>query len=49
MSPFRWFDQRGIVPIGYAAFALALEVAAGALIWRRLPAMVTTLVSELSN
>jgi hypothetical protein len=39
------FDQRDIVPIGYAAFAFALGVAAGVLIRRTLPAMVTALVS----
>jgi ABC-type transport system involved in multi-copper enzyme maturation permease subunit len=39
------FDERGIVAIGYAAFAFALAVAAGALIRRTLPAMATTLVA----
>ncbi len=39
------FDQRNIVPIGYAAFAFALGVTAGVLIRRTLPAMVTTLVA----
>jgi len=38
------FDQRGIVPIGYAAFAFALGVTAGVLIRRTLPAMATALV-----
>ena len=37
------FDQRGIVPIGYAAFAFVLGVAAGLLIRRTLPAMAATL------
>ena len=37
------FDQRGIVPIGYAAFAFALGVLAGVLIRRTLPAMATAL------
>jgi hypothetical protein len=37
------FGARGIVPIGYAAFALVLGVAAGVLIRRTVPAMVTTL------
>jgi hypothetical protein len=37
------FDQRGIVPIGYAAFAFALGVTTGVLIRRTLPAMATTL------
>jgi hypothetical protein len=39
------FDQRDIVPIGYAAFAFALGVTAGALIRRTLPAMASTLVA----
>jgi ABC-type transport system involved in multi-copper enzyme maturation permease subunit len=39
------FDAAYIAPIGYAAFALALGVAAGVL-WRRtVPAMATTLVA----
>jgi len=43
MGPFATFDQRDLVPIGYAAFALALGVTAGVLIRRTLPAMATTL------
>jgi hypothetical protein len=39
------FDERGIVAIGYAAFAFALGLAAGALIRRTVPAMATTLVA----
>lgn len=38
------FDERNIAPLGYAAFAFALGVLAGALIRRTLPAMATTLV-----
>jgi hypothetical protein len=38
------FDIQGIVPIGYAVFAVALGIAAGALIRRTLPAMAVTLV-----
>jgi hypothetical protein len=38
------FDQRGIVPVGYAAFAFVLGVSAGLLLRRTLPAMATTLV-----
>ena len=38
------FVLRGLVPIGYAAFALAFGVAAGLLIRGTLPAMVATLV-----
>lgn len=42
------FDQRGVVPIGYAVFAFALGVAAGLLIRRTLPAMATTLVAYVA-
>ncbi len=38
------FDQRGVVPVGYAAFAFALGVTAGLVMRRTLPAMATTLV-----
>lgn len=37
------FDIQGIVPAGYAVFAVALGIAAGALIRRTLPAMALTL------
>jgi hypothetical protein len=37
------FDQRGIVPIAYAAFAFALGVTAGVLIRRAVPAIAITL------
>jgi hypothetical protein len=37
------FDARGIVPIGYAAFAFALGVTVGILVRRTLPAMAITL------
>ena len=37
------FPTRGITPVGYAAFAFALGVAAGVLIRRTLPAMAVTL------
>jgi ABC-type transport system involved in multi-copper enzyme maturation permease subunit len=39
------FGERGITPIGYAAFAFALGVTAGVLIRRTLPAMATTIVA----
>jgi hypothetical protein len=39
------FGERGIVPIGYAAFAFAVGVTAGLLIRRTLPAMVLTIVA----
>jgi ABC-type transport system involved in multi-copper enzyme maturation permease subunit len=38
------FGQRGIVPIAYALFALALGALVGAIIRRTLPAMAATLV-----
>ncbi len=37
------FDLRGIVPVAYALFALALGVVAGTLIKRTLPAMAATI------
>jgi len=37
------FSERGIVPVGYAAFAFALGVSAGMLIRRTVPAMAVTL------
>ncbi len=43
MNQFATFDQRGIAPAGYAAFAFTLGVLAGALIRRTLPAMAVTL------
>ena len=42
------FDQRGVVPIGYAAFAFVLGVAAGLVARRTLPAMAATLVAFVS-
>ena len=36
------FDIQGIVPIGYAVFAVALGIAAGTLIGRSLPALAVT-------
>ena len=38
------FSERGIAPIGYAAFAFVLGVLAGILIRRTVPAMAVTLV-----
>jgi hypothetical protein len=38
------FSERGIAPIGYAAFAFALGVLAGILIRRTVPAMAVTLL-----
>ncbi|HEV3048285.1 MAG TPA: hypothetical protein VGY13_13105 [Solirubrobacteraceae bacterium] len=42
------FGERGIVAIGYAGFAFALGVAAGALARRTLPAMAATLLGFLA-
>jgi hypothetical protein len=39
------FGVRGIVPVGYAAFAFALGVTAGTLLRRTIPAMALTLVA----
>ena len=38
------FGQRGIVPVAYALFALALGTLAGAILRRTLPAMAVTLI-----
>jgi len=38
------FDIQGIVPVGYALFAVALGIAAGALLRRTLPALAITIV-----
>ncbi len=43
LTPFTSFDQRGLVPVGYAAFAFVLGVTAGVLIGRTLPAMAAAL------
>jgi hypothetical protein len=43
MNQFATFEQRGITPIGYAAFAFALGVLAGTLIRRTVTAMFVTL------
>jgi hypothetical protein len=43
LTPFTSFDQRGLVPVGYVAFAFVLGVTAGVLIRRTLPAMATAL------
>lgn len=42
------FDQRGIVPIGYALFAFALGASAGLIFKRTIPAMATTLVGFIT-
>lgn len=45
VSVYTTFDQRGIVPVGFALFAFALGVAIGVLLRRTVPAMATVLVS----
>jgi hypothetical protein len=45
MNLYGTFDQRDLVPIGYAAFAFAFGVTAGVVIRRSLPAMASTLVA----
>jgi hypothetical protein len=40
-----FFAERGIVPLGYAAFAFTFGVTVGLLVRRTLPAMATTLVA----
>ncbi|HEX3707176.1 MAG TPA: ABC transporter permease subunit [Mycobacteriales bacterium] len=42
------FADRGIVPVAYALFAVALGVAAGTIIRRTLPAMAVTLVGFIA-
>ena len=49
MSVFTSFDQRDIVPFGYAAFAFAFGAVAGVLIRRTLPAMATTLAAFVAT
>ncbi len=44
LGVFSSFDQRDLVPVGYAAFAFALGATAGILIRRTVPAMAATLV-----
>ena len=44
MDQFASFDERGIVPAGYAVFAFTLGVTAGVLARQTLTAMLTTLV-----
>jgi hypothetical protein len=48
-SLYTSFDQRGIVPLGFAAFAFVLGVLTGVLIRRTLPAMATTLAGFVAT
>jgi hypothetical protein len=45
MNRYVSFDQRDLVPVGYAAFAFALGATAGVVIRRTIPAMAATLVA----
>ena len=45
LDRFGSFDSRGIVPLGYAAFAFTLGVLAGTLLRRTVPAMAATLLT----
>jgi hypothetical protein len=45
MNQFGSFDSRGIVPVGYAAFAFALGVLFGTLLRKTVPAMAATLLA----
>ncbi len=49
LSIYWTFDQRDIVPIGYAAFAFAFGALAGVLIRRTLPAMAVTLAGFVTT
>jgi hypothetical protein len=49
LGVFISFDQRDLVPVGYAAFAFALGAAAGALLRRTVPAMAATLVAFVTT
>jgi hypothetical protein len=43
MDQYGYFDQRSVVPVAYAVFAIALGVTCGILLRRTLPAMAATL------
>jgi hypothetical protein len=45
---YLFFDEQGIVPVGYTVFAVAVGVFAGTLTRKVLPAMATTLVVFLA-
>ncbi|HWE68303.1 MAG TPA: hypothetical protein VG298_16800 [Acidimicrobiales bacterium] len=49
MDVYSTFDQRDLVPLGYAALAFSLGVTAGVLIRRTLPAMAATLVAFVAG
>ena len=45
MDQYGFFDQRGVVPVAYAAFAVALGITCGMLLRRTVPAMAATLAA----
>ena len=45
---FRFFDQRNVVPMGYALVALLLGVTAGVFVRRVMPAIATTVVALIA-
>ncbi len=49
LSVFTSFDQRALVPMGFALFAFALGVTAGVVLRRTVPAMATTLVAFVAT
>jgi ABC-type transport system involved in multi-copper enzyme maturation permease subunit len=49
VSLYTSFDQRDLVPLGYAAFAFALGVLLGVLIRRTVPALAATLVAFIAT
>ena len=49
MTVFTSFDQRALVPMGFALFAFALGVTAGVILRRTVPAMATTLVAFVAT
>jgi hypothetical protein len=49
VARFGIFDQRDLVPIGYAAIAFALAVTAGVVIRRTLPAMASALIAFVAT
>ena len=48
-SVFTSFDQRALVPLGFALFAFALGVTTGVILRRTVPAMATTLVAFVAT
>jgi len=49
LTVFTSFDQRALVPLGFALFAFALGVTAGVILRRTVPAMATTLVAFVAT